>query len=180
MSAPVIGIYGNHSDRGIEKLGFITLDEQCQLALDTAEQPVEDDKDDGEEAVVDEQEEPKEEESSETNPDNEENAGEEEEVAGEDDGTATQPDDGTIVPTEGDKDDLTPVEDPEKETGLSTMSKVLIGAGSLVAVVLIAFAVVMMLKKRAKGENVAQETSAKKSKSDLESGAENPPASTQN
>ena len=60
------------------------------------------------------------------------------------------------------------------------MSKVLIGAGSLVAVALIAFAVVMMLKKRAKGENVAQETSAKKSKSELESGAENPPASTQN
>jgi hypothetical protein len=27
LSAPVIGIYGNHSDRGIEKLGFITLDE---------------------------------------------------------------------------------------------------------------------------------------------------------
>ena len=60
------------------------------------------------------------------------------------------------------------------------MAKVFIFLGSLLAIGLIAFGVIMILKKKAKGENVAQATSAKKPESDLEAGAENPPASTQN
>ena len=52
LSAPVIGIYGHHGDRGIEKLGFIILDEQCQMALDAVEEPVEDEDDEGDEGVI--------------------------------------------------------------------------------------------------------------------------------
>lgn len=28
----IVGVYGNHSERGIERLGFITLDTECQAA----------------------------------------------------------------------------------------------------------------------------------------------------
>ena len=52
LSAPVIGIYGHHGEGGIEKLGFITLDEQCQMELDTVVEPVEDEDDEGDEGVI--------------------------------------------------------------------------------------------------------------------------------
>lgn len=48
---PVIGVYGNQSDRGIEKLGFITLNEKCQLELDAVVEPAESDGNDDEEGV---------------------------------------------------------------------------------------------------------------------------------
>lgn len=190
LSAPVIGIYGNHSERGIEKLGFITLDEQCQLALDTAVNPVEEEDDEGEEGAteVDDLNEPVEEETDpqDVEPEEEKAEGESETEAasgeGEEEESSTVTDGDAIVAPEGEQTDLTPAEDPKSESaaGLSTMAKVLIGVGSLLAVALIALAVIMMLKKRAKGENVAQATTAKKPESDLEAGAENPPAMAQN
>ena len=39
------GVYGESSPNGIEKLGFITLDRQCQAAID-ANGPIEEDEDD--------------------------------------------------------------------------------------------------------------------------------------
>lgn len=84
----MIGVYGNVSEAGIEKLGFITLDVQCQIALDAVVDPVEDGGNDTEEEVkeVDNLEEGEEEEAvapegegeTETEaPENEVNAGEE-------------------------------------------------------------------------------------------------------
>merc|ERR1712110_1180462 len=77
--APLIGVYGNVSEVGIEKLGFITLDVQCQIALDAVVDPIEDGGNDTEEEVkeVDNLEEDEEEEAETESPENEGNAGEE-------------------------------------------------------------------------------------------------------
>jgi len=198
LSAPVIGIYGNHGERGIEKLGFITLDEQCQMALDTAVNPVEDDEEEEGVLEVDNLDEPVEEETAspegeaeenrETAPEdgekgeNAEDEAEGEAVSGEgeEEESSTMTDNDAIVaPEEGERTAPTPAEDPKSESsGLSTMAIVLIGVGSLLAVALLVLAVVMMLKKKAKGETIPQATPARKQ--DLEAGAENPPAEARN
>jgi len=69
----------------------------------------------------------------------------------------------------------------EPQAGLSTTAKVLIGLGSLIAVALIVLAVCMIMKKRAKGEEVAppQAKPEVKPEADIEAGA-NPPADNQN
>lgn len=48
---PLVGVYGETSDRGIEKLGMIRLDLACQAAIDAAQ--VNDEGEEGKEMEVD-------------------------------------------------------------------------------------------------------------------------------